>query len=113
MKVLVLGNGIHTNKRILPALVNIDSIDEIIVGDRNEKKENINKNIKIVNFDKSLDNEDIFDLTIIATPPYNHLESFEKTKDVSNKVLIEKPLTNNFDYVFGNELKVYLGKKNF
>ena len=54
MKVLVLGNGLHTNKRILPALNKIEYIDSIIVGDRNADKESsVNKITRILNFNES------------------------------------------------------------
>ena len=109
MKVLVLGNGLHTNKRILPALNKIEYIDSIIVGDRNADKESsFNKITRILNFNESVDSKHNYDLSIIATPPYNHIESFEKIKNISKRVLVEKPFSNDFDYIFGEELQNYI-----
>ena len=34
MKVIVLGNGIHTKKRIVPALNKIEIIDSLTIADR-------------------------------------------------------------------------------
>ena len=50
-------------------------------------------------------------MAIIATPPYNHIESYEKIYNKCNKVLIEKPITNDLNWIFGSELKEHLGKK--
>ena len=38
MNVLVIGNGLHTNKRIIPALLKILSIKKITVASRNIQK---------------------------------------------------------------------------
>jgi len=35
MKILVLGNGNHTNRRIIPALRKLNAVTSIVVGDRN------------------------------------------------------------------------------
>ena len=49
MKVLVLGNGIHAKKRVIPALQQIDIVDSIVVGDKNTTKSEIRNNINFVN----------------------------------------------------------------
>ena len=111
MKVLILGNGIHTNKRVLPALNKIKEIDLIAVGDRNVTQDTqLNKITKISNYNQVTSSGEEYDLAIIATPPYNHIESYEKIYNKCNKVLIEKPITNDLNWIFGSELKEHLGK---
>ena len=113
MKVLILGNGVHTNKRILPALEKIKEIDEVTVGDRNIIEDiSASKKTRISNYDKVTSPEGEYDIGIIATPPYNHIESFEKINEKCNKILIEKPITNDVNWIFGSEFKKYFKNKN-
>ena len=113
MKVLILGNGVHTNKRILPALEKIKEIDEVTVGDRNVMEDIIiNNKTRISNYDKVTSSGEEYDVGIIATPPYNHIESFEKINEKCNKILIEKPITNDLNWIFGSELKKYFKNRN-
>ena len=100
MKILVIGNGIHTSKRIIPALLNINNITCIEIVDR--KKTNIEESgkVRIKNFDH-LDKNCTYDFIIIASTPNSHLENFEQIKTFSDIFLIEKPLSNNsklFEY---------------
>ncbi len=100
MRVLVLGYGNHSKKRIIPALKSIEEIEEIVIGDKHQSDVGFEPhNIKIENFDQVFNTDDIFDLTIIATPPTNHIESILKSKKISKKILVEKPLTNSFDFI--------------
>ncbi len=109
MKVIVLGNGIHTKKRIIPALNKIEIIDSLTVADRNAVKDTkLSKSNQIVNYERELNNDNYYDLAIIATPPYNHIDSFLRIKDKSKIALIEKPLTNDFKFIFGKEMEGYL-----
>ena len=79
MQILVLGNGAHTNKRILPALKKIPFIKSVYVGDRHTKKINkIDDVISLIKYEDAFKMSNNFDLTIIATPPYNHIESLKK-----------------------------------
>ena len=113
MKVLILGNGVHTNKRILPALEKIKEIDEVTVGDRNVIEDiSASKKTRISNYDKVTSPEGEYDIGIIATPPYNHVESFEKINKKCKKILIEKPITNDLNWIFGSELKEYFKNRN-
>ena len=112
MKVLILGNGNHTNKRILPALEKISKIELITIADKNVIQDvRIKKNIKISKFDEATFSDENYNLSIIATPPYNHIESFLKVYKNSEKVLIEKPITNDINFIFGNKLKEYIDNK--
>ena len=110
MKVLVLGNGIHAKKRVIPALQQIDIVDSIVVGDKNTTKSEIRNNINFVNLSNVFESKEQYDLTLIVTPPYNHLESFQKVKEFSAKVLIEKPITNDFKYLFSSDMKNYFNE---
>ena len=110
MKVLVLGNGIHAKKRVIPALQQIDIVDSIVVGDKNTTKSEIRNNINFVNLSNIFESKEQYDLTLVVTPPYNHLESFQKVKEFSAKVLIEKPITNDFKYLFSSDMKNYFNE---
>ena len=106
MKVLVLGNGAHTNKRIIPALNKIKKIDSIFVGDRNVNKLNkVDDVLSIINYEDAFKLIQDIDLTIIATPPYNHKESLRKINGKSKSILIEKPLSNEIKFINSNEFK--------
>ena len=113
MKILVLGNGVHTNKRILPALKKIQEVDSITIADKNVSEDiDVNKKLKIINYNHISSIEDSYGLSIIATPPYNHFESFKKINKKSEKILIEKPISNNLEWIFSSELKKYLENKS-
>ena len=47
MKVLVLGNGAHVNKRVLPALNKIKTIESVIVADKNTENNVIIDNLNV------------------------------------------------------------------
>ena len=58
MKVIVLGNGIHTKKRIIPALNKIEIIDSLTVADMNAVKDTkLSKSNQIVNYERELNND--------------------------------------------------------
>lgn len=100
MKILIIGNGLHTSKRILPALSSIDNVNLIEIIDR--KKTSIEKfgNTVIKNFNH-IDKNSFYDFVIIASTPNAHLENFEQVKSYSDIFLIEKPLSNSskiFEY---------------
>ncbi len=109
MKVIVLGNGIHTKKRIVPALNKIEIIDSLTIADRRVVEDiKLSKSEQIVNYERELNTNNYYDLAIIATPPYNHIDSFLRIKDKSEIALIEKPLTNDFKFIFSKEMEGYL-----
>ena len=75
MKVLVLGNGAHVNKRVLPALNKIKTIESVIVADKNtENNVIIDSCLELRNFDKELKSSEVFDFIIIATGVYKARE---------------------------------------
>lgn len=113
MKVLVLGNGAHVNKRVLPALNKIKTIESIIVADKNtENNVIIDSCIELRNFEKELKSLEVFDFIIIATPPYNHKTSLLEVLEKSDNILIEKPIFDDLDFIFGEELKKLKNDKN-
>ena len=113
MQVLILGNGNHTKKRILPALKSIRSIENIVIADKNtENKEKIDSKLEIRNFSKELKNNEEYNLIIIATPPYNHKNSLLDVVNKSNNILVEKPISNDINFIFGSEFKDLKNKFN-
>ena len=113
MQVLVIGNGNHSKKRVLPALEKIKFVENIVIADKNIKnKKKINSSLEIRNFDKELQNNDKYDLIIIATPPYNHKSSLLDAVNKSNNILVEKPISNDMNFVFGDMLKDLKKEKN-
>ncbi len=113
MKVLVLGNGAHVKKRVLPALNNIKSIENIIIGDRNTKNAiKIDSKNEIRNFNDELKSSEKYDFVIIATPPYDHKSSLIKVSDKTENILVEKPISNDINFIFGENLRELKNEKN-
>ncbi len=113
MKILLLGNGAHAKKRILPALKKIDSLEKIVIGDRSvSENKDLNNKIKVINYNESISSPDIFDLCIIATPPYNHTDSLKKIYNKADKILIEKPISSDINWIFSKEFKNLYTNKN-
>lgn len=111
MKSLLLGYGSHAKKRIVPALSAIKEIDEIVIGDKNQLSDDfLSKEIKIVNFEKALSLEKNWDLAVIATPPINHIDNLKSVFKNSKRILIEKPITNDFRFIY-DELNNYTSMK--
>ena len=106
VNVLLVGNGVHANKRILPSLKNLEVVNSISILDRNvEIEKQITDSIKILPYEEMSKSESFYDLGIVATPPYNHLQSYELIINKCQTVLIEKPLTNNLDSVWRKSIK--------
>jgi len=113
MKVLVLGNGAHVKKRVLPALNNIKSIENIIIGDRNTKNAiKIDSKNEIRNFNDELKSSEKYNFVIIATPPYDHKSSLIKVADKTENILVEKPISNDINFIFGENLRELKNEKN-
>ena len=113
MKVLVLGNGAHVKKRVLPALNNIKSIENIIIGDRNTKNTiKIDSKNEIRNFNDELKSSEKYNFVIIATPPYDHKSSLIKVSDKTENILVEKPISNDINFIFGENLRELKNEKN-
>ena len=116
MNILLVGNGQHANKRIIPSLIQLDLVskidivfNEVIHHKVDDSRINyFNKNDK----DNSLDSS--YDLIIYATRPDIHLENFYEYYDFSNKHLIEKPISSNFNFLKEVSFeKKYKNKKVF
>ena len=97
-KVLIVGFGNHAQRRILPALKSINQINEIVVTSRSNKI-NHNDEILYLNKDDILNSDIFFDAIIISSYPNAHLDNLKEFKNKSNSFLIEKPVTNNLEYL--------------
>ncbi len=104
MNVLVIGNGLHTNKRIIPALLKILSIKKITVASRNIQKKSINDRVEFESIEDFLGKNKTYDLGLIVTPPSSHIELYSKIKNCCNRVLIEKPLSDKLNLDIGINL---------
>lgn len=112
MKILIVGNGAHTKKRILPALKKINKIQSISIGDKNaEEEEIINNKTSVINLNEVFKEKKNYDLGIVATPPTSHQKIYNDISSFCNKVLIEKPISNDFDWIFGEEIKLDIKNK--
>ena len=106
VNVLLVGNGLHSNKRILPSLKKLEAVNSISIMDRNiEIEKQVTDTIKILPYGEVSQSESFYDLGIVATPPYNHLQSYEVIENICQRVLIEKPLTNNLHDVKAKSIK--------
>ena len=106
VNVLLVGNGLHSNKRILPSLKKLEAVNSISILDRNiEIEKQVTDTIKILPYGEVSQSESFYDLGIVATPPYNHLQSYEVIVNKCQTVLIEKPLTNNLHDVKAKSIK--------
>tara|TARA_B100001057_G_C22861361_1_gene954629 strand:- start:394 stop:1326 length:933 start_codon:yes stop_codon:yes gene_type:complete len=112
MNILVVGNGQHTNKRILPALLKIQSVENIEVV-FNSKKNMLTKDNKIIyTNNKDVPNRKSYSLVIYATPPRVHLENLNNYFGLSNNHLIEKPLSSDFKFIEDEKFKNLYKSKN-
>ncbi len=111
VNVVLIGNGVHSNKRIIPSLKNLEVVKSISIFDRNVKIEKqISDTVKLFPYGELGKSESFYDLGIVATPPYNHLQSYELIANKCRTVLIEKPLTNNLDPVLRKSIQEKLEK---
>jgi len=112
MKILIVGNGAHTKKRIFPALKKISNIQSITIGDKNaDREEIIDNKTRITNLSKIFKEKKNFNIAIVATPPTSHQEIYNDISSFCEKVLIEKPISNDFDWIFGDEVKLDIKNK--
>lgn len=114
MKILVVGNGQHANKRIIPALKKLKAVKSIIVADRKSTNSvvNLKKKVNTLNHKAILENKEFYDFTIISSYPSSHLSNVEEFKDKTNNLIVEKPITNNISYILSENFKYYYEKNN-
>ena len=111
VNVVLVGNGVHSNKRIIPSLKNLEVVKSISILDRNVKiKKQISETVELLPYEELGKSEFNYDLGIVATPPYNHLQSYELIANRCQTVLIEKPLTNNLETVLRESIQEKLEK---
>jgi len=114
MKILVVGNGQHANKRIIPALKKLKAVKSIIVTDRKSTNSVVNfkKKVNTLNHKAILENKEFYDFTIISSYPSSHLSNVEEFKGKTNNLIVEKPITNNISYILSENFKYYYEKNN-
>lgn len=111
MKVLIIGGGAHTKRRIIPALLKINLINEIfLVSDRNLNQSDLNK-VKLFNYSEFKNIEDKFDLILISNFPTKHIEIYENVRNFGNKFIIEKPITNKLQQFLNNDFDLIFQEK--
>jgi len=111
VNILLIGNGVHANKRILPALKDLGIINSISILDRNvETEKQLSDTVKVLPYENLKKSNLFYDMGIIATPPYNHLQSYELVVNNCQTVLIEKPLTNNLDAIWEKSIQRQVGE---
>ena len=107
MKVLIIGNGNHTNRKIIPALKKIEKISSLIVVDRKSANKVIDplSKINIVNPKTIFKDSEKYNLLIISAYPSAHMEIFSAFKEKGEKFIIEKPISNDFKFMTGQKFK--------
>jgi len=114
MNILVVGNGRHAKRRVVPALKKISTISTIDILDRKANNESIKltEKIKIINTEYPYRNSKKYDLVIICSYPTVHIDNFENLKDKGVRFIIEKPISNDFEFMTSNKFKkIYLESK--
>ena len=90
----------------MPALKKISNLKKILITDRKTENKNFSLNkVSLVNYDYIKKSNNKFDIIIIATNPSSHIENIKIFKDKTTRLLVEKPITNDLDYLFGNNFK--------
>lgn len=103
MKVLVVGYGEHTKRRIIPALEKINSINQIHILSERNLTEIENSKIKLMKYEQLETSNADFELIIISHYPIKHLELFKQVKNLGNKFIIEKPITSDLNRFLNND----------
>ena len=110
MKILIVGNGKHVKKRIINSIIKLQRLTELYVLDRNILKKTYENNVTYLNYDHLFSLETNFDSIVIATTPSTHVEIFKKLSKMSERFIIEKPLTTSAKYI--NEEDIFESNKN-
>lgn len=107
MKVLIIGNGNHTNRRIIPALKKIEKISSLVVVDRKSENKVIDplSKINIVNPKTILKDSEKYNLLIISAYPSAHMKIFSAFKEKGEKFIIEKPISNDLKFMTSQKFK--------
>ena len=111
MKVLIVGGGAHTLRRIIPALLKINLINEIYLISERKLDQSDLKKVKLFNYSQLKNIEDKFDLILISNFPSKHIEIYENVKNFSNKFIIEKPITNILQKFLNNDFNSIFKEK--
>ena len=111
MKVLIVGYGSHTKRRIIPGIKKINLVNQIdLLTDRKLAKNEMGE-IKIINNDNIKNTESTYDLILISSYPTKHIDLFKKVRGLGYKFIIEKPITNKLVSFINNDFDVYFKDK--
>ena len=111
MKVLIVGGGAHTKRRIIPALLKINLINDIyLVSEGSLDLSDLNK-VKLFNYNEFKNIENKFDLILISNFPSKHIEIYENFRNFGNKFIIEKPITNKLQQFLNNDFDLIFQEK--
>ena len=110
LNLLLVGYGNHAKRRVVPALKALDKdINFSILNRNNEIK--ANEELQFLAKKDLFKKNFYFDALIITSYPSVHLENLIEFRNNSNTFLIEKPITNNFDYLLGEKFQL-IQKRN-
>ncbi len=114
MNILVVGNGQHTKRKIIPALKVLKTIKNITVADRNSEIFELNnkKKINIVNTKFAKNKNLSYNCIIISTYPSSHIENILEFKNFGKNFIIEKPISNDIKYILSDKFKNLYDKLN-
>ena len=111
MKVLIVGYGSHTKRRIIPGIKKINLVNQIdLLTDRKLAKNEMGE-IKIINNDNIKNTESTYDLILISSYPTKHIDLFKKVRSLGYKFIIEKPITNKLVSFINNDFDVFFKDK--
>ncbi len=112
-KILIVGYGSHTKRKIIPSLLEINSDKELYITSRKDNiEDNSELNLKFLNLNEIIENKINFDSIIISSYPSTHIDNLFQLLENSNNFLIEKPITSDLDFLLGNEFKRIYDQKN-
>lgn len=104
LNLLLVGYGNHAKRRVIPALKSLDREINFSILKRNIEIKS-NEEYQFITKKDVLKKNVNFDGLIITSYPSVHLENLIEFNNNSNIFLIEKPITNNLDFILGDEFQ--------
>tara|TARA_B100000941_G_scaffold222768_1_gene165048 strand:+ start:1311 stop:2237 length:927 start_codon:yes stop_codon:yes gene_type:complete len=111
MKVLIVGYGSHTKRRIIPGIKKINLVNQIDLLTDIKLAKNEMGEIKIINNDNLKNIKTAYDLILISSYPTKHIDLFKKVRSLGYKFIIEKPITNKLVSFINNDFDVFFKDK--
>ncbi len=111
MKVLIVGYGSHTKRRIIPGLKKINLVNQIHLLTDRELPKNEMGEIEIINNDNLKNIKTAYDLILISSYPTKHIDLFKKVRSLGYKFIIEKPITDKLESFINKEFDVFFKDK--